>query len=330
MLRSLAWSGLVAMTFLASVKAADPARLGVETDKKDPPAPGRIEVENCNNDAWKVQVSVDKPDATYRLGDEVFIKVTSDQPGYLFVFNVDPTGNITMLFPNQFQQDNAIQASTPVTVPDPNNQKFRIRATPPGGREMVKAIVTKDPLRECEAKDYATRSVTPVSRLKFVRLATEAMGGEPAKVEVQPLPPPGQGPVKPDQKPDVVIQKQKVEKERPEIFKKKKKEWATGQIEINVIPGKGKPTQGQVPTKPDPVPTKPIQGQVPPKPIQGQVPPKPDPVPPKPTQGQVPPKPDPVPPKPTQGQVPPKPIQGQVPPKPDQVPPKVPQTPQVP
>jgi hypothetical protein len=249
MKRSVTWGGLAILALLCYTLSlpADPPRLATEDDKKDLLHPARIEVEHTVNDAWKVVVGVNKDDA-FSLGEEVFIDVTSDQAGYLYVISVDAEGKINLLFPNVYQQDNAIPAGKKVTIPDPDNKKFRIKAAPPVGKELVKALVTKEPLKECDPKEFATREITPVNLTKYVRLVTEAVGGDPKTVQPQqttPVPPPT------PQKPPAVVQQQKqVQKQKPDVAQKKKKEWATGQVEIT-IKGKGKPPPKQTDKKQD-------------------------------------------------------------------------------
>jgi hypothetical protein len=261
--------GVLALALAAgSARSADP--------KKRQLSPGKVEVEMTSNDAWKVTVAVDHPDGTYNLDDEVILTVTSEQAGYLYVYNADSTGEIKLIFPNKYQPRNEIAANQPVTIPDPANKTFRFRADRVG-QETFKAMVSKEPLAEVDVADAASRAVTPVSRRKFVRVAVEAMGGDPNMVPVDP--PAGQDPPPDGKKPDVVIQKEKVQVEKPAIYEKKIKEWATGQTEITVIQGKGKPIIVQDKPKPPAPPTPPDKPT-----IQIQDKPKPPVVPDKPIQ----------------------------------------------
>jgi hypothetical protein len=269
-------------------------------------AAGKVEVDSTSNDAWKVTVAVDHPDGSYALNDEVVLTVTSAHDGYLYVYNADSTGAITLIYPNKYQQQNSITAAKPVTIPDPANKTFRLRADKVGS-ETFKAIVSTQPLSEVDMKEATSRSLTPVSRDKFVRVAVEAMGGDPSGVpETQsttpPEPPEGK-------KPEVVVQKEKVQQQNPVVFKKKEKEWATGQIGITVVEGKGKPTQDK-PTQDKPVAPpvqvdKPKPPAPPEKPVQVQDKPKPPMPPDKPVQDKL--KPPEKPEKPIQVQDKPKP-----------------------
>lgn len=240
MLRSVIRVALGAVAVAAIALALPPA--GTAQTKDDKKAlklsPSRVEVDATTNAAWKVAVAVDKSDKSYTVGDEVAITVTSEQPGYLYVVNVDAEGNIHCLYPNQYQAKLEIAANTPVTIPDPGNKKFRFKADK-AGKELIKAIVTAEEIKSIDSKDLLTRSVTKFDRRKFIRLATEAMGGDPDKVPVEIT---TTTPTV-DQKPEVVVQKQKIEAEKPDVFVKKKKEWATGELEILIAATKPDQTQ---------------------------------------------------------------------------------------
>src|SRR5258708_4203056 len=102
--------------------------------------------------SWMVRVSVDREDRTYKIDDRVTIKVKSEKGGYLYLFNVDPEGNVLCLYPNKFQSDNKIEAKTEITIPDPDDTKFRITIGEPVGKELLKAIVTRKPLASLDRR----------------------------------------------------------------------------------------------------------------------------------------------------------------------------------
>lgn len=279
-LGTAAVAGVLALGFTAQTVAQTrvPAKAG---DKADPLSPGKVkvktEVDETKNDAWKVTVAVNSPTATYAVNDEVVITVTSEEAGYLYVINANEQGEIFCLFPNEFQSNNAIQAGVPVVIPAPDNpKKFRFRADR-AGREIIKAIVTKEPLATADPKDLSTRAVTKFDKTKYVRLVTEAMGGDPTKVKPEeptpptpPTPPPG------GQKPEVIVQKQKIEQEKPDVYKKKKKEWSTGEVIITITGSKPDQVKPPVdPQKPPVDPQKPpvVDPNKPKPPVDPQKPP---------------------------------------------------------
>ncbi|MEL7363461.1 MAG: DUF4384 domain-containing protein, partial [Bacteroidota bacterium] len=102
-------------------------------------------------------VRADNPDAPFvvnvalpngagiaREGETVQFEVRSAQSGYLTLVNRNPNGTVTLLYPNRFAAAQRIEAGQPVLFPAAGS--FRIRVAPPFGQEMIKAIVTPEPL----------------------------------------------------------------------------------------------------------------------------------------------------------------------------------------
>jgi hypothetical protein len=73
-----------------------------------------------------------------RTGDHVRIEVVVDQPGYVTVFNVGPTGNLNLLYPDESLHGGV--GSAPIL---PANQTLQVRdveMTPPAGKERLFAL----------------------------------------------------------------------------------------------------------------------------------------------------------------------------------------------
>jgi len=234
-------SGLSALC-LAAIGLADAPK---PDPKPNLPTPARLEVVAATNNPWKVVVKVDHDNKSYELGEEVVVTVKSDEAGFLYLFNVDAAGTITCMFPNQFQNKNEIKANEEITVPDPNDKKFRIRVADPAGKEQIKAIVTKNPSQTMKLEDFTRGGPGPkkVSKLQFARLIVEAMGGKPDAVPQDNKPPVPPDPTQPPVQQQSVIQqqKEKIQQDSPAQFKEKMKEWASGEIEITTFAGKTKP-----------------------------------------------------------------------------------------
>jgi hypothetical protein len=82
--------------------------------------------------------------ARIATGDRVRIDVLADRPGYLTVFNVGPTGNLSLLHP-----DEALQSDIFTAPMVPANQTLRVldvEMTPPAGRERLFAVWSRMPL----------------------------------------------------------------------------------------------------------------------------------------------------------------------------------------
>jgi len=81
--------------------------------------------------------------SVYNLGELLNIKVESQRSGYLTIFDLMPDGRVQILFPNKFQQDNFIEAGKVYSIPSPDDP-FRLRISPPEGRDQLLAVVTEE------------------------------------------------------------------------------------------------------------------------------------------------------------------------------------------
>jgi Domain of unknown function (DUF4384) len=100
------------------------------------PAPGSLRVST-----W-----VDRRDLTYALGDAVRIFVKTNEDAYVTIVNVGPSGKVTQLFPNAFQQSNRVAANRTLEVPSVNGSS-RINVSRPVGAELIKVFVTSEPIK---------------------------------------------------------------------------------------------------------------------------------------------------------------------------------------
>jgi serine/threonine protein kinase len=76
-----------------------------------------------------------------RTGDRVRLEVLADQPGFVVVFNVGPTGNLNLLYPigTDGGKTPRLEANRPLHILD-------VELTPPAGRERLVAIWSREPL----------------------------------------------------------------------------------------------------------------------------------------------------------------------------------------
>jgi hypothetical protein len=91
-------------------------------------------------DAW-----VDHHDQTYRLGQPLTVSVRPHVNAYITVLNYGTSGRMTMVFPNQFQQDNRVPAGRIVQVP-PNGAPFHLASAGPAGVEVLQVVASDHPL----------------------------------------------------------------------------------------------------------------------------------------------------------------------------------------
>ncbi|MCI0463644.1 MAG: serine/threonine-protein kinase [Gemmataceae bacterium] len=104
--------------------------------KKVPPAPERVSL---------------------RTGDRVRIQVAADREGHVTVFNVGPTGNLNLLWPEQSSGSAVLAAHRPVDIAD-------VELTPPAGPERLVAVWSRAPLSLAELHSLAGQKDREVSR----------------------------------------------------------------------------------------------------------------------------------------------------------------------
>ena len=138
-------------------------------------------VEGIRNDdpSFLVRVSVDHKDRVYRGGDVMKVTVESERAGYLYLLYRDAQGNSSVLFPNRRQTDNRIPAGQRVEVPGPNSS-FRLRVGAPYGEELLKAVVTKRPLKGLDLESLTLQDATPIDPDKAVRAVRVEYDDRPA------------------------------------------------------------------------------------------------------------------------------------------------------
>jgi len=95
--------------------------------------------------AFMVRLAVDHPDRVYREGELVRATVRSEKAGYLYLIYLDAEGKMVRLLPNRVEDKNFIPAGKDVIVP-PTGAGYRLEVVSPYGKELLKAIVSLEPL----------------------------------------------------------------------------------------------------------------------------------------------------------------------------------------
>ncbi len=93
-------------------------------------------------------VSVTLNQSSYAYGDALEVNIKLPESGYLNVINVGPKDEATILFPNEFHQDNYIKSSS-LQIPT-NQMDFDLITGNPTGKNMIVAILTKKRLNAYE------------------------------------------------------------------------------------------------------------------------------------------------------------------------------------
>jgi serine/threonine protein kinase len=104
--------------FVPAAAAPPPPERMLRDLRRVPPRPGAVEL---------------------HTGDRVRIEVESDRAGFVTVFNVGPTGNLNLLYPDNPVAPAAVTPGRPLHVLD-------VALTPPAGTERVFALWSREPL----------------------------------------------------------------------------------------------------------------------------------------------------------------------------------------
>lgn len=94
---------------------------------------------------FKVHVDMDHPDGTYVDGDLMHFTVRSERAGYLYVLYQSADQSLMCLYPNRHQKEPKIAKDSTVKLPG-SDSRLRLRTSAPFGKELIKAIVTVDPI----------------------------------------------------------------------------------------------------------------------------------------------------------------------------------------
>lgn len=98
-------------------------------------------VQNASLSPLNITAWVDKESNTYAIGESVRLFVKSNKDAYVTVLNVGPSGNTTVLFPNQYQQNNFIAANQVREIPGQGSPAM-ITVGGPVGRELIKVVAS--------------------------------------------------------------------------------------------------------------------------------------------------------------------------------------------
>lgn len=93
-----------------------------------------------------IAVVPDATDHTWHIGDRLRICARTDRDGHLALFNVGPTGNVTILLPNSDHPETTVRAGQLVSLPAPQDH-FSFQLQGPPGREKIMAIASARPLK---------------------------------------------------------------------------------------------------------------------------------------------------------------------------------------
>ncbi|MGE0533589.1 MAG: DUF4384 domain-containing protein [Pirellulales bacterium] len=170
-----------------SAPVADPddapvADAAPATDAPATDAPGEGPIDNAvTNDqpAFFVRASLNREVRDYREGDTLAIKVCCEVDAYLYVLYQQADGKIYQIFPNESQKENRIAAKQEIQVPGVDDF-FRWEIGPPFGKEVVKVIACRQPVKGLSGKELRSERFNVVSKGTVKSTISELAGVDPS------------------------------------------------------------------------------------------------------------------------------------------------------
>jgi hypothetical protein len=92
--------------------------------------------------SFNIDIWTDKK--RYRVGEGIRFSFRTDRNCYLTLIDFETNGNVKVLFPNRYCQDNFIRVGKTYTIPG-SEYGFKLIIEPPSGIEKIKAIATTEP-----------------------------------------------------------------------------------------------------------------------------------------------------------------------------------------
>ena len=146
------------------------------TPSSTPPATGPAAIQQ-QQPSFLVRADVDRANRSYREGDTLTVRVNCEVDAYLYVVYQQADGKAFQIFPNSGQPNNRVKAREAVQVPALND-RFRWQVGAPFGKEVVKVIASKQPIKQLSDEQMRAKRFNAISpeRMKGIELE---IGEEP-------------------------------------------------------------------------------------------------------------------------------------------------------
>ncbi len=102
-----------------------------------------------------LRISADN--SSYALGQTMSMRIDIPHSGYLHVINISQQDEMILLFPNQFDRNNRVNAGQMVFPTD--SMPFKFTANEPTGAQLVVALLTSEPLDLYSESNQAGRAI---------------------------------------------------------------------------------------------------------------------------------------------------------------------------
>ena len=102
-----------------------------------------VEIKPAKNGTLSVVATLDRPNRTYKAGENVILKVKANEDSYIWVFDTGTSGKVHQIFPNNFAKQNFLAAGKTLSIPG-KNAKYHLAVSPPKGAELITVVASKE------------------------------------------------------------------------------------------------------------------------------------------------------------------------------------------
>ena len=136
---------MIAAVFAAAVIQIAGTALGEDSYVKDLDIRQKpmVQVKPAKNGTLSVVATVDRPNRTYKAGENVMLKVKANEDSYIWVFDTGTSGKVHQIFPNKFDKKNFLAAGKTLSIPG-KGAKYQLEVSPPKGAELITVVASKE------------------------------------------------------------------------------------------------------------------------------------------------------------------------------------------
>jgi len=118
----------------------------------------------------------------YRLGQKIVFHFRAERDCYLNLVDINSQGEISLIFPNRFHQDNFVKGGRTYQIPGPD-YGFSFQIEPPVGRERIYAVASTSPM-DIFQNDFEQAAFTTLTRGGGSRSQARGIGVKMERTEL--------------------------------------------------------------------------------------------------------------------------------------------------
>jgi TolB-like protein len=148
------------------------------------PGPARPQPSGPAPAGEPLRVSVWTDKQSYRIGDMIGFGLRVNRDAYVTLVNIGTSGDINIIYPNQFSPNHFVRGGQDVVIPPPNSN-FTLTVRAPTGFDQIRAIATEEPI-SLHASSFAGGTGTTFRSLDRIQTRDLAVGIKSWREQVPP------------------------------------------------------------------------------------------------------------------------------------------------